>query len=100
MHEGVLNKQAKKFRDKMIKDMYYYGLKSHEDVAKEIEKLSANTSGTIIYSTFFRNGFGSDHSSSKVQSELDNAPHHHRHILSDFVFRIYARFVNVSIALA
>ena len=53
VHEWVLNKQAKKFRDKMIKDMYYYGLKSHEDVAKEIEKLSSNTSGTIIYSTFF-----------------------------------------------
>ena len=35
----------------MIKDMYYYGLKSHEDVAKEIEKLSANTSGTIILET-------------------------------------------------
>ena len=33
--------------------MFYFGLKTHSDVAAEIDRLSANVSGTIIYSTFF-----------------------------------------------
>ena len=53
VHDWVLKKQAKKFRDKVVKNMYFYGLKSPADVAKEIDKLSANVSGTFIFSTFF-----------------------------------------------
>ena len=48
VHEWTMKKQAKKFRDALVKDMFYFGLKTHTDVAAEIDRLSANVSGTII----------------------------------------------------
>ena len=52
VRDWTLKKQAKTFRDELVKEMYYFGLKTQEDVAKQIDRLSANVTGTIIFSAF------------------------------------------------
>ena len=42
---------GEKIRDELVKEMFYFGLKTHADVAGEIDRLSANVKGTIIFST-------------------------------------------------
>ena len=53
VHDWTLKKQAKKFRDVLVEDMYYFEMQTHEDVAKEIDWLSSRVSGTITFATFF-----------------------------------------------
>jgi hypothetical protein len=53
VHSWNMDNQAKKFRDKLVKELFYFGLETAEDVAKEIGRLSASITGTIIFSTFF-----------------------------------------------
>jgi hypothetical protein len=53
VHDWNMKKQAKKFRDNLVKDMFYFGLKTHEDLARLIDILEKRVEGTIIFSTIF-----------------------------------------------
>ena len=53
VHAWLLKMQTKKFRMQQLEDLYYFGVRSHKDMAKSIRKLMTICTGTVTFTTVF-----------------------------------------------
>ena len=53
VHAWLLKQQTKTFRMQQLKDMYYFGVQSHQDMAKCIRHFMTICTGTVTFATVF-----------------------------------------------